>query len=76
MSAGGGWLRNGRGEPSRWIAVLFAAAFATGALAAALVGAGFRVTAILGLLFSTSFRVAFRRRDLPSEVIRAWRGRS
>ena len=45
------WLTDPRGNPSRWIALCFAALFAVAAVAAALAGQGGHVTAVLGGLF-------------------------
>jgi hypothetical protein len=70
----GGWFRDQRGEPTRWVALVFAVAFAVGVILAALTGAGYRVTGILAILFMMSLKIAYGRPDMASDLIRAWRG--
>jgi uncharacterized MAPEG superfamily protein len=70
----GGLFRDRRGEPTRWVALCFAVAFAVGVLFAALTGVGYRVTGILAILFLTSLRIAYGRPDFAADLIRAWRG--
>jgi hypothetical protein len=64
----GSWLSNGRGNPSRWVALVLAVLFAVAAVAAALLGQGWHVTAILGGLFGIAFNTAFGRRPVVAQV--------
>jgi hypothetical protein len=71
-SGSAGRLTDPRGNPSRWVALLFALVFAAAAIAmaviAALRGDGYYIVVVLGLLFMACFDVAFGRRPAVVQV--------
>ena len=68
----GTWLRDPRGYPSRWVALAMALIFGVGAVAVAVLGKGYPVTAVLGVMFATCFRAAFGCRPVAVDVVRAF----
>lgn len=69
-------LSDPRGNPSRWVALGFAAVFGLGAVVAALLGHGPEVIAPLGMMFVLSFNVAFGKRGSLAEIAAAFGRRS
>jgi hypothetical protein len=67
-SSAGSWLSDPRGNPSRWVALVLAFMFALGAIAAALLGEGYPVTAGLLFVFLACFDTAFGRRSAAVQV--------
>ena len=61
-------LSDPRGNPSRWVALGFAAVLGLGAVAAALMGQGPDVIAPLAMMFFISFNVAFGKRGTLAEI--------
>jgi hypothetical protein len=76
-SSPGNWLSDPRGNPSRWVALLFAIMFGIGAVTVAVLGQGYPVTAVLAFLFLACFDAAFGRRPVAVQVaaVLARRGR-
>ena len=68
QSSAGNWLCDPRGNPSRWVALVLALMFGVGAIAAALLGQGYRVTCVLLFVFLACFDTAFGRRPVAVEV--------
>lgn len=67
-ATGSSWVKDARGNPSRWLALALSVVFGVGAVAAALVGEGAHTTAALGFLFVVAFNVAFGRRSVAAQV--------
>jgi hypothetical protein len=71
MGHWGSWLANGRGNPSRWVALVLAALFAVATVAAALLGQNPTVITVLGWMFVIAFNTAFGRRAVVVQVAAA-----
>jgi hypothetical protein len=67
------WLRDPRGFPSPWVALVMAIMFGGGAVVVAVLGKGYPVTAVLGFMFATCFGAAFGRPPVAVQVARALR---
>jgi hypothetical protein len=68
MGHWGSWLTNGRGNPSRWVALVLAVLFAVATVAAALLGQDPKVIMVLGGMFVMAFNTAFGRRPVVIQV--------
>lgn len=68
----GSWLTNGRGNPSRWVALALAVLFGVGAVTAAVLGEGGDVTAVLGGMFVIAFNTAFGRQPIVAQIAAAF----
>jgi hypothetical protein len=69
-------LSDPRGNPSRWVALGFAAFLGLGAVAAALLGQGPEAIVPLAMMFVLSFNVAFGKRGTLAEIAAAFGRRS